>query len=75
MPLSVREKKNKNGRKSWVMEVEFQRPRFGNASLRRSKGREGKGTENQEQNTKCKCPEAETYLVPELQYGGETVKR
>lgn len=42
----------------------------------RSNGREGRGdTENLEHNTKCKCPEAETYLVPELQCGGEMVKR
>lgn len=86
MSLSVREKKNKNGRKSSVAEVEFPLPTVWEClteKVQRSKGSEGRGdTENPEEcsrhtahYTKCKCPEAEMYSVPELQYGAETIKR
>ena len=68
------------------VEVEFQLPMVWEClteKVQRSKASEGRGeTENPEErsrhtarNTKCKCLEAERCLVPELQYGAETVKR
>lgn len=53
---------------------------FFTEKVQRSKAREGRGeTENPEEcsmhtarNTKCKCLEAERYLVPELQWSRDS---